>query len=156
MSRSTCAACRRRIDATARLCPYCGVDPLTGRQAGSQTIIPEARPPEGGAKTGIALARQRQGIAIAVTALAAIVVLAAFHHFVIVRNATEVTDTPAVPLTEITDLSAKFDESAPVPMPHLDFPYEGRPRAMRTYVVESGAIKPTDAQPAPAPAAPPR
>jgi len=149
---STCTACRRPIDAAARLCPYCGVDPLTGQRAGTQTIIPEARPAEGRARNVIELARQRQGIAIAITALAALVLLAAFHQFVTMRNATAVTGAPAVPLTEVTELSARFDERAPVPVPHMDFPYEGQPRAMRTYIVESGAIQPPDAQPAPAPA----
>ena len=40
-------------------------------------------------------------------------VLAGLHQFVTARNASAVTDAPAVPLTEITDLANQSDESAP-------------------------------------------
>lgn len=90
-------------------------------------------------------ARQRQGIVVAVSLLVAFLALAGLHQFVTMRNAKAVTGSPAVPLTEITDVAKQQNEAAPVPMPELDFPYEGRPQAMRTFIVEPGAVAPTPA-----------
>lgn len=154
MIRSTCTACRRTIDASAKLCPYCGADPLNGERVDTQAILQEVfRPREVTTSQSVMeYARQRQGIVIAVSALVAFLLLAAFHQFVTMRNATAVTDSPAVPLSEVTELTKKSDEAAPAPMPKLDFPYEGQPQAMRTFIVESGAVKPPEPLPAPAPA----
>lgn len=90
-------------------------------------------------------ARQRQGIVVAVSLLAAFLLLAGLHQFVTMRNARAVTGSPAVPLTEITDVAKQQNEAAPVPMPELDFPYEGRPQALRTFIVEPGAVAPAAA-----------
>lgn len=98
----------------------------------------------------IEYARQRQGIVIAVSLAVAFLILAGLHQFVTMRNATEVTDAPAVPLTEITDVAKLHGEGAPVKMPALDFPYEGRPQAMRTFIVEPGAIAPAPVAASPA------
>lgn len=87
-------------------------------------------------------ARQRQGIVIVVSLIVGFLILAGLHQFVTMRNATSVTDSPAVPLTEITDVAKLRDEGTPVPMPALDFPYEGEPHTMRTFIVEKGAIAP--------------
>lgn len=95
-------------------------------------------------------ARQRQGVVVAVSILLAFLVLAGIHQFVTRRNATAVTNSPAIPLTEITDITKQADEAAPKPMPDLEFPYDGRPQAMRTYILEQGAVAPA----APAPVAP--
>jgi hypothetical protein len=155
--RSTCASCQHTIDASARLCPYCGANPQTGqRVVDTQAVMQEVfRPRELTTSASvIEYARQRQGIVIAITAFVAFLILAAFHQFVTMRNSTAVTDSPAVPLSEVTELTRKADEMAPVAMPKLDFPYEGRPQAMRTYIVEPGAVKPPAPLPAPAPAPP--
>jgi hypothetical protein len=155
VSRSACAACGRTIDSAARLCPYCGANPSSGERLDTQALVQEVfRPREVTTSQSVMeYARQRQGIVIAVSALVAFLLLAAFHQFVTMRNATAVTDSPAVPLSEVTELTKKSDEAAPVAMPKLDFPYEGKPQAMRTFIVESGAVKPADPQPAPAVAA---
>ena len=97
-------------------------------------------------------ARQRQGIVVVVSIIVAFLVLAGLHQFVTMRNASVETDAPAVPLTEITDIANQKSEVAPVPLPELDFPYDGTPRAMRTYIVERGAVAPTAATPAGPPA----
>lgn len=97
-------------------------------------------------------ARQRQGVVVAVSILIAFLLLAGLHQFVTRRNATAVTDAPAIPLSEITDITKQVDEAAPIPMPDLEFPYDGRPQTMRTYILERGAVTPPAPPP---PAAPP-
>jgi hypothetical protein len=89
-------------------------------------------------------ARQRQGAVIGVAALVVFLLIAGLHQFATMRNATAVTDNPAVPLSELTDITNKPDDAAPVPLPALDFQYEGRPQVMRTYIMERGAITPPE------------
>lgn len=152
MSSGTCAACGRSIDAAAKLCPYCGADPVTGERVDTQAVLQEVFHTREltTSETVMEFARQRQGIVIAVSIAVAFLVLAGLHQFATMRNASVSNDSPAVPLTEITDIANQKSEVAPVPMPELDFPYEGRPQAMRTFIVERGAIAPA----APAPATP--
>lgn len=150
-SSGVCAACSRSIDAAAKLCPYCGADPVSGeRVVDTQAILQEVFHPRELSTTENVLefARQRQGIVLAVSIIVAFLVLAALHQFATMRNANVDTSSPAVPLTEITDIANQKSEVAPVPMPELDFPYDGRPQLMRTFIVERGAV-------APAPPAPP-
>lgn len=170
--RATCAACSRAIDAAAKTCPFCGANPQTGERLDTQSLIQEVfRPREiSTSETVLEYARQRQGVVIAVSAFIAFIVIAAVHQFVTARNRDAVTDSPAVPLSELTDITQRADETTPQPMPDLDFQYDGRPQAMRTYIVERGATTPPEvvaaqqaaaaaarpptATPAPAPAAP--
>ena len=140
-----CAACGRAIDAAARICPYCGADPATGEKVvDTQAILQEVFHPRevSTSESVLEFARQRQGIVIAITLLVGFLVLAGIHQFVTMRNANAVTDAPAVPLTEITDMANQARTTAPTPMPELDFPYDGRPQALRTFIVERGAIPP--------------
>ena len=150
MSEGTCAACRRSIDAAAKLCPYCGANPLTGERIDTQAILQEIfRPRE--LTTGesvLEYARQRQGVVIIVSMIIGFLVLAGIHQFASMRNASAVTDAPAVPLTEIADSPDRASEAKPVPSPELDFQYDGKPQTMRTYIAEKGAAAP--APPAPA------
>lgn len=177
-SNGNCASCGRAIDAAARICPYCGADPSTGeKEVDTQAILQEVFHPRevSTSESVLEFARQRQGVVIAVSLLVGFLVLAGIHQFVTVRNARAVTDSPAVPLTEITDMANQTKAATPAAMPELDFPYEGRPQAMRTFIVERGAIAPAPPPPAagvaaapaaapgprpaavpPAPAAPPR
>lgn len=145
MSQS-CAACKRTIDAAARLCPYCGANPATGDRVDTQTIMQEVfRPRETTrSESVIEYARQRQGVVVAVSVLAGFLLLAALHAFVTRRNQTEVTGSPAVPLSEITDVANKPDDSTPRPMPELAFQYDGNPQTMRTFIVERGAATPPE------------
>ncbi|HYK05067.1 MAG TPA: hypothetical protein VE974_25170 [Thermoanaerobaculia bacterium] len=159
--RSTCASCNRTIDAWAKLCPYCGANPQTGERMDTQAILQEVfRPREVTTSASVLeYARQRQGAVIAIAAFVVFLLMAALHQFATMRNATAVTDSPAVPLSELTDITNKPDEAAPVPLPELDFEYGGRPAAMRTYIIERGAITPPEviaAQQAAAAAAAPK
>ena len=157
MSSGTCAACGRSIDAAAKLCPYCGADPATGqRVVDTQAILQEVFHPRELSTTENVLefARQRQGIVIAVSLFVAFLILAGLHQFATMRNASVQNDSPAVPLTEITDIANQKSEVAPVPMPELDFPYDGHPQTMRTFIVERGAVAPAPAAQPGAPQAP--
>ena len=154
-----CAACNRAIDASAKLCPYCGANPATGERLDTQALLQEVfRPREMSTSDSvIEYARQRQGVVTAVSIFVGFLILVGIHQFVTKRNANVVNDQPAVPLTEITDVTKKSDELTPVPMPKLDFQYDGTPQRMRTYIVERGAVPPPEVaaaqQPAPAPPA---
>ena len=141
-----CAACNRAIDAAAKLCPYCGANPSTGERVDTQAVLQEVFQPREvtTSESVMAYARQRQGIVITISVFVALIVIAAVHQYITMRNSTAVSDAPAVPLTEITDVTKKADEAAPVPMPNLDFQFDGRPAAMRTYVVERGAVTPPE------------
>ena len=151
MTNGTCASCSRAIDAAAKVCPYCGSDPATGEKVvDTQAILQEVFHPReiSTSESVLEFARQRQGFVLVGSLLVAFVVLALIHQFISRRNAVAVTNSPAVPLTEITDMANQARTAAPAPMPELDFPYEGRPQSMRTFIVERGAIAP--APPAPA------
>lgn len=160
MSSGVCAACRRTIDAHARLCPFCGADPVTGERVDTQALMQEIFRPREISTTESVLeyARHRQGVVIAAASVIAFLLLAGLHQFVTMRNASAVSSSAAVPLTEVTDLANRQDETRPVAMPDLDFQYEGRAQAMRTYIVESGAIAPAPPTPPPSTTtpAPPR
>jgi hypothetical protein len=156
-----CAACNRAIDASAKLCPYCGANPATGERLDTQALLQEVfRPREMSTSDSVfEYARQRQGVVTAVSIFVGFLILVGIHQFVTKRNANVVNDQPAVPLTEITDVTKKNDELTPVPMPKLDFQYDGTPQRMRTYIVERGAIPPPEvaaAQQAPAPSQQPQ
>jgi hypothetical protein len=147
----TCASCSRAIDAAAKVCPYCGADPATGEKVvDTQAILQEVFHPRevSTSESVLEFARQRQGIVILGSLLLAFAVLALVHQFISRRNADAVTNTPAVPLTEITDIANQTRAAAPARMPELDFPFEGHPQKLRTFIVERGAV-------APAPPAPP-
>jgi hypothetical protein len=146
MSRAVCVTCSRKIDAAAKVCPYCGANPETGEKIDTQALLREsfqARAPR--KSEGILeFARRRQGVVIAVVAIVALLILGGLHQFVTMRNATAVSPGPAVPLTDVTDLSNQAKESQPLPMPALKFQYVGNPAAMRTYIVEAGAVTPPE------------
>jgi hypothetical protein len=152
MSKAVCAACRRKIDESAKLCPYCGANPVTGERVDTQAILEEVFHPRQISTTESVLeyARQRQGIVIALSLLLALIVLAALHQFVTARNSTATTASPAVSLSEIADM-ANEPREAPQKMPDVQFQYDGNPQKMRTYLVEPGAIAPGQTAPAPPP-----
>ena len=58
-------------------------------------------------------------------------------------------------MTEVTDVSDQGDENKPLPMPAMQFQYDGRPKAMRTYIVEPGAAPPPAPSTQPTPPPPP-
>ena len=150
-SNGNCSSCGRAIDVAAKLCPYCGADPQTGEKVvDTQAILQEVFHPReiSTSESVMEFARQRQGIVLAGTLIVAFLILAGIHQLITVRNTNAVTDSPPVPLSEITDMANQQKASTPAPMPELDFPFDGHPQAMRTFVVERGAVAP-----APPPAA---
>ncbi|HEX7419064.1 MAG TPA: zinc ribbon domain-containing protein [Thermoanaerobaculia bacterium] len=147
MSKTTCASCRHEIDSSAKVCPYCGSDPLTGQKVvDSSALLQEMFTPRqvSAGESVLEYARDRQGVVIAISSIVLFLLLAGLHQFVTMRNDREVSAAPAVPLTEVTDVSQQPDETKPVPMPEMPFQYEGRPQAMRTFIVESGAVTPPE------------
>lgn len=151
----TCVACKHQIDAAAKLCPYCGADPNTGQKADTHALLQEVFQAKQISTTEgvLQFARQRQGIVVTLAALAALLILALLHQFAVRRNQSQVNGAAAVPLTEITDLTSQPNETRQLPMPALQFQFEGKPQTMRTFVIEPGAIPPPGTTPA-APAAP--
>ena len=158
---NVCVACRHQIDESAKLCPYCGADPRTGDTVDTQALMQEVFQPKHLTRTEgvMQFARQRQGVVVTMAIVVALLLLAALHQFAMRRNETEVSAAGAVPLTEITDLTSQSNDSRPLPMPPLQFQFDGRPQTMRAFVVEQGAVPPagvaqTPAAPAAAPPAP--
>ena len=155
MSSGVCVVCRHAIDAAARVCPYCGSDPRTGDKIiDAQAILQEEFHPRHVTATEgvLQFARQRQGVVIALAVIALMLLLAAFHQFVMARNATAVSNAAAVPLTDVADLSNQSGDTQAQPMPDLKFLYDGNPKTMRSYIVEPGAVAPATAtQPQPQP-----
>ncbi|HEY3056638.1 MAG TPA: zinc ribbon domain-containing protein [Thermoanaerobaculia bacterium] len=155
MSRVACLACRHEIDSAAKICPYCGSDPTTGQKVvDTNALLQEIFRPRhvSASESVLEYARHRQGVVIAISGVLLFLILAALHQYVTMRNERLVSATSAVPLTEIADLSNQPEETKPLPMPELNFQYAGNPQAMRTFIVEPGAVAP----PQPQPAAPPQ
>lgn len=144
-SNGNCSSCGRAIDVAARLCPYCGADPQTGEKVvDTQAILQEVFHPRevSTSESVMEFARQRQGIVLVGTLIVAFLILAGIHQLITVRNTSAVTNSPPVPLSEITDMANQQKASSPVPMPELDFPFDGHPQAMRTFIMERGAVAP--------------
>ncbi len=139
-----CIACKHAIDDAARLCPYCGADPGSGEKVDTQAILQEVfHPREISATEGVLqYARQRQGIVITVAVILVLVVLSGMHQFVLRRNRSAVSDSAAVPLTDVADLNNQSEDTRALPMPELQFQYDGHPGTMRTFIVEPGAVAP--------------
>jgi hypothetical protein len=145
--RIACASCRHDIDAAARLCPYCGADPRTGmKPVDTQAMLGKVFQPRETTASGsvVEFARRRQGIVIAVAVLLGFLLLAGLHEYVTRRNARLVSAAAAIPLTEVTDLSGQQDETRPLPLPKLEYQFDGHPQMMRTFVVEPGAVTPPE------------
>jgi hypothetical protein len=145
MSSSTCVACQHQIDAGAKLCPYCGADPRTGEKLDTQALLQEVFKPRQvtTSQSVLEFARQRQGAVIAIAAIVAILLLGTILQWVNARNAREASNN-AVPLAEVTDLSGQQERTQQLPMPQLDFQFEGKPQTLRTFVLEPGAVKPPE------------
>jgi hypothetical protein len=153
MSSAVCVACEHSIDAAARVCPYCGANPATGEKIDTEAILREEFKPRNitTSESVLEYARHRQGIVIAIGIAVAFLLLAGLHQFATMRNNSAVANGSAVPLSDVADLSDQPREIQQLPMPPLNFQFDGKPQAMRTFIVEPGAVAP----PAPAPAIPP-
>jgi hypothetical protein len=163
MSKVECTSCRHMIDAAARLCPYCDADPQTGRKLDLNPLLQEGsqtRERASAGRSALDYLRARQGVVVAGVVVGVFLMLYGLHQFVTYRNETAVSSVPAVPLTEVADLSNQSEQVRDLPMPPLELQYDARPKTMRTFVLEPGAVAPrqpaaSQGQP-PGPAAPPR
>ncbi len=146
MSKAVCANCGHQIDGAARVCPFCGADPASGERVDTRSLLDEVFHPRDvpAGERVLDFARQRQGVIIAVSALVIFLLLGALQQWASMRNRTAVTDAPPVALTEITDVNNQGDESRPIPLPDLPIQIDGRPQAMRTLIVEPGAVPPPE------------
>jgi hypothetical protein len=145
-SRISCAACRHDIDASAKVCPFCGADPRTGEKpVDTATLLQEefkARPVTT-SENVLDFARQRQGVVAVLGIAATVLLLLGLHQFATWRNEAAVSSTNAIPLAEVTDVGESDAQQMP-PMPALKFQFEGRPQTMRTFVLEPGAVTPPE------------
>lgn len=154
----SCVACKHSIDDQARLCPYCGADPATGEKVDTQAMLEQVFHPKklSAADTVLDYARRRQGIVVAMVAVAIFLLLAALHQFINARNST-VSSGPAISLSEIADVANQKNDAQPAPMPDLKYQFDGRGQTMQTFITEPGAVAPAPqlpaqpAQPAPQP-----
>lgn len=140
-----CAACRRSIDALAKLCPYCGADPFTGEKFDPKPVIESHFPPRAEltkSESILEFFRKRQPLVVFAVIVTLFLFGTALHMFITQRNATRVNDVPAIPLSEIADISARREQTPTVPMPALEFQHDGSARRMKTYLVEPGATPP--------------
>ncbi len=147
MSRTTCVACRHDIDSSAKLCPFCGADPRSGNKpVDTQAMLKKEFSSHRGTPSEnlMQFARQRQGVVIAAGVIVAFLILTGVHAFVTRRNAREVSAASAIPLTEVTDLSNQTEENKPLPMPGIQYQFDGHPQTLRTFVVEPGAVVPPE------------
>jgi hypothetical protein len=155
--RITCVTCRHEIDASAKVCAYCGCEPRTGEKlVDAQAMIREVFNTDGARGRGgiLDLFRQRQGAVLIGAAVVLALILGGIWSFVSRRNETDVSAASAVPLAEVTDLTTQNEDARPQPMPDLPFQYDGHPQTMRTYVMEPGAVAPNQPPAVPAAGAP--
>lgn len=139
-----CVSCSHQIDASARLCPYCGANPDTGEKIDPTPIVEEhfpKRPPLSAFERFMLYLRQRQGIGVALLAAVAFLALWGLHQFASSRNEAAADDVPTVALTDIADLANQQNEPD-APIPDIQFSYDGNPRTMQTFLVEPGAVAP--------------
>lgn len=145
MTEQTCRSCAHVIDGAAKLCPFCGADPATGEKTDVAPLIQEHFPPKprlSPLQRALLLLRARQGIVLAVAAGVVVLLFVGLHQWASSRNAAMQSEVPAVPLTEITDLSRQSQGSAELPLPDLPFAYDGNARTLQTFLVEPGAVNP--------------
>lgn len=155
MKTQECAACRHAIDENARLCAFCGADPRTGEKFDATPIVQQTFPLRADLPAHervLDFFRHRQSIVLTALIVGLFLALVGLHRFVTARAANTVSDVPAIPLSEIADISARSDRQTPLPLPDLPFAYSGSPKTMRTYLMEPGAVAPAPVQPAGAPA----
>ena len=84
MSKVTCASCRHDIDASAKVCPYCGADPNTGQKAvDTSALLQEMFKPRriSAGESVLEYARHRQGVVIAISGAILFLILAGLHQF---------------------------------------------------------------------------
>ena len=149
----TCVACRHEIDDAAKLCPYCGADPRTGEKLDTKAMLQEVFRPRDTSRSASLLdfARHRQGAVVAAAIAVGFLILAGLYQFATRRNVSAVAAGSGVPITEVTDVTDQGDDTRQLPMPPLQFQYDGLPQTMRTFIVEPGTQPPPTPPTAPPP-----
>lgn len=145
MSKIECASCHASIDAAAKLCVFCGADPQTGSRRDPTPLLEKEfsrRDEITQSEKVLDFFRKRQGIVVGLVVAAVFLLAFGLHQFITVRNSRVVADEPPKPLTEVADLSRQSEPSSEQPLPSLEFQYDGNPQAMRTFVIERGAVPP--------------
>lgn len=144
---SECRSCRHAIDDTAKLCPYCGANTVTGEKLDVKPLIEKHFPRKkqlGAVESVFDFLRHRQSIVVGIAAVLALLLLLGLHSLVITRNATLASASAGIPLTEVSDINQRSEEQQ-VPMPALTFPFDGNPETMKVPISEPGAIAPVAA-----------
>lgn len=152
--KTSCVTCGHLIDASARLCPYCGANPETGEKIDPTPIIQSHFPPKPELpphESVLEFLRARQSVVLTLVVVTVLLIAVAMHQMIIRRNLTVVSDVPAIPLTEVTDLSNQPAATQELPMPELEFESEGQVRNVRTLLLEPGAVPPPPPAPSPSP-----
>jgi hypothetical protein len=139
-----CVACRHEIDAAARICPYCGGDPVTGRRFDSAPILQSHFPMRDTApRARVAeFMRERQGLVVAGIIVTIVLLVGAAHQMITRRNQALESAAPAVPLTDLADLNQPTEDQKEIPLPDLEFTWTGQPETMEVLLVEPGAVAP--------------
>ena len=138
-----CVACRHEIDAAARICPYCGADPESGRRFDPGPLLQRHFPmkdPAPRARVSEFL-RQRQGLVVSAVIVLVFLLVGAAHQMVTRRNLALESSAPAVPLTDLADLN-QATQQKDLPIPELEFSWTGNPETMDVLLVEPGAVAP--------------
>ncbi|HVT44151.1 MAG TPA: zinc ribbon domain-containing protein [Thermoanaerobaculia bacterium] len=146
-----CKACGRQIDSAAKLCPYCGANPETGVRFDPTPILREHFPTaeQGQTRQLLDFLRNRQALVIGAVVIAMTLLAFGLHALAERRNSRAVSDVPAVPLTEVADLSNREAETEELPIPDLELEHDGNPSTMRRFLVEPGAVAPPEPVAAP-------
>jgi hypothetical protein len=156
-SKVDCASCGHAIDASAKLCPYCGADPQTGRKIDTAPIVQSHFPPKveiPKRERVLEFVKLRQSLVLTALVLVVALLAMALHQVISRRDAAE-ADAPAMPLTELADRSNRAEGSAVLPLPEMEFETEGDIRTVRTLLMEPGAVAPAPSPtPSPSPAGP--
>lgn len=143
--KTECVACQHEIDASAKLCPFCGANPVTGEKFDAAPVLEKHFPrkdPLTPTEGALQFVRDRQAIFVTGVVLALVLALFGVHKLMLARNTQAVTDVPAVPLTEVADLASLPENEADEPMPEIDFQYEGDPKRVQMLLMEPGAVTP--------------
>lgn len=144
-SRIECASCHHQIDAEARVCPFCGADPRTGTKVDSKPLLEKHFPQRAEltrSEKALDFFRQRQGIVVTAVIALLFLGLVGLHTFITARNRSGGNDVPAIPLTEVADLSNRPAEMEEIPIPAMDFQTTGSGKRLQTLMIEPGAVAP--------------
>lgn len=138
-----CVACGHEIDAAARLCPYCGADPETGKRFDPKPILERHFPARDLSRSTRAreFFRERQALVVTGIIIGVFLLIGAAHQFASRRAASADPNVPPVPLAELASLNDEAEREE-LPIPELEFSWTGRPESMKVMLIEPGAVPP--------------